>query len=104
MLAEPFIRTNRALQNHPRLCHRRCDDLVVVGLFCETLVEEIAARAPRLKRRLHRRRGDSKTEKALRGLINFQFPRHASPMSCGGAWFRAGLRRKGTSWPLLHQP
>jgi hypothetical protein len=54
--------SNRALQNHSGLCHRRCDDLPVVGFLCETLVEEIAARAPRLKRRLHRRRSDSEIE------------------------------------------
>jgi hypothetical protein len=61
---------------------------VSYGLLGETLVEEIAARAPRLKRCLHGRRSDSKIEKALRCLINFQFFRHAKSMCCGSAWFR----------------
>jgi hypothetical protein len=42
-----------SLQNGLRLRHRSCNNLVVVGFFCEALMKKIAARAPRFKRGVH---------------------------------------------------
>src|SRR5579883_940240 len=59
--------------------HRRRNHVRVVRFLGDALMEEIAARAPSLKSRLHRRRRDGEIVEAHRGLKRFELLGHYLP-------------------------
>ncbi|RXH10671.1 hypothetical protein EAS54_31515 [Bradyrhizobium guangzhouense] len=81
VLGETAGRADRTPQHHARLRHRDGDDVRVVCFTRGALMEEVAAGAPGLQRRLHRRRRDGLVVEAQRRDVGLQFSRHRAARS-----------------------
>lgn len=66
MLAERRLRPDRSLQDDAWLGQGRGDHIRIVALLRRALMEDIAVRAPRLQRSLHRGGRDRLVEEAKR--------------------------------------
>jgi len=94
VLTESPIRSRRPLQHHARFRHGRGDYVGVIRLLRDTLVKQVASGTPRIKRRLHRGRCDSKVEETQRRLESLQLSDHVDSQ-------RSGVRERTGVLPHL---
>jgi len=76
LLGEAAVRSRRALEHHAWLRHRCGDHAWVVCLLGDALMEEIAASAPGLECRFHRRRRNREIVEAQRRPKCLELPCH----------------------------